>query len=385
MASGYRKIDEVPIAGTPDGTAAFENGQAVAFEASKHKTLGFYGRDTGSAAPSNGRVPAFLGLAERTGGVYLENPPSVREALERTHLDFQVEMLPHITERVTITDDGVTTERVELPHKRTTTAVFRDGRPSVGFESVSPGYTPVQNADGLSMGENIAGGSLVALGAFGQPVGARTYAAFKLDEGLSVGGRDGNGDPYDLFVTVINSHDKSFGLTVTLAPIRLGCTNQTYATFGGKLQPKYSIRHTAGATEKVDEIRRALGLFDRWEAAFAGMAEELLATQMNVDAFMRYQHKVLMVPDDQDQLTPRQRQIVKVRDEELLQILHGQTNAFGEGTAYAGYNAMVEYSDFASRVKGGDGGRELTRMTRIMSGQTEKVKDRAWALAMAAA
>jgi hypothetical protein len=55
-----------------------------------------------------------------------------------------------------------------------------------------------------------------------------------------------------------------------------------------------------------------------------------------------------------------------------------------EGTAYAGYQAVVEYLDFHGTVRGGDSPQER-RWTRIMAGELDAAKTRAWELAAASA
>jgi hypothetical protein len=90
------------------------------------------------------------------------------------------------------------------------------------------------------VGDALSEGRLVALGTWDG--GAKTYGAWELGEGMSIGG----GDPYRNFVTIVNTHDGN-GTYGLLAPIRLGCTNQTNATFGRKATPRFTIRHVGEA------------------------------------------------------------------------------------------------------------------------------------------
>lgn len=378
--TSYRNITASGLEAT--GTAGFEQGQGQAFAAWKGKTLGFFGADLGSAAPSDGRVPAFLGLAERTGGVYVENPPSVADALKQTGLDFEVKHEPITAGRSedVLADDASglvsrpTGEQLPMTEWVATVAYPRDGGQPFAIAPTSKLYTIVQNEEALAVGDQISDGRLVALGAYGKPAGSKVYAAYELGEGINIGG----GDPYRTFVTITTSHDRSGGLVALLAPIRLGCTNQTYATFHGRAVPRFTIRHTGLAKYKVSEARRVLGLAESYMEAFATEAETLLAEKQTKDQFIVYARHVFGVKDE-DKMTERSKTIARLRDEQLLEILASQTNEFGRGTAYAGYQAVVEHMDHFGTVRGTDP--VQARQERILSGQLDTLKERAWNLA----
>jgi Domain of unknown function (DUF932) len=392
--TGYRSIDDTPFA----DAAKVTSGEAIEFDGNGAKgrnggigTLGFFGRDLGSSAPTQGRVPAFLGLAERTGGVYLErtgeNPPSVAEALKRTGLDFEVRLEPlsfqPTAEAPVVGDDGeLSTERVPSGDRVTmpprwvgAVAYPKDGGTPWGIAAHSPKYTCIQNDDALAMGDALSGGRLVALGAWADR--ARVYAAWELGEGVTIGG----GDPYRNFVTIVTTHDGN-GTYGLLAPIRLGCTNQTGATFGRKATPRFSIRHVGEARFKLEEASRILGLSRTYIAALQEESETLLAKPMSKDQFVAYTKIVWGVKAEED-LTKQSAKLVEARTEDLLAILAGDSCAFGEGTAYAGYNAVTEYLDFYGKVRGGDDAAAIRRQERIMNGELDAAKTKAFAIAAA--
>jgi hypothetical protein len=200
--SGYRSIDATPL-GDAD---AVTSGKGIAFDGNGATgrsrgvgTLGFFGRDLGSSAPTMGRVPAFLGLAERTGGVYVENPPDVRTALQETGLDFEVRHDPITAARsqdvLEIGDDGEPTmvrrptgEALAMPDWVATVAYPKDGGQPFAIAPTSPRYAIVQTDDIVDVGDEISEGRLRALGAFGKPRGSRVYAAWELGEGMEISG-----------------------------------------------------------------------------------------------------------------------------------------------------------------------------------------------------
>lgn len=393
--SSYQSIDQ-----TPFGDAERVNsGEAITFGSNGASgrnggrgTLGFYGADLGSSAPTAGRVPAFLGLAERTGGVYIEDTTrglTVADALRQTGLDFEVKLEPISAARsesyLDNDDDGnlgmvsrPTGEQLVMPEWMATTAYPRDGGQPFAIAPTSGRYTIFQNEQALEVGDSVSGGRLVAVGAYGRPVGARVYAAWELGEGMEV-----SGDPYRNFFSIITTHDRN-GTYGQLTPIRLGCTNQTNATFGRKATPRFSIRHVGEMTYKLEEARRILGLSHQYLDAFKEGMEELLTIKLTRDDFIAYERNLWGVSADDTDLSKRSLSLAQTRDEELLAILAGQSCGFGEGTAYQAYQAVTEYMDWHGTVRGGDS-KEARRQERIMMGELDGAKTKAYDLALSLA
>jgi hypothetical protein len=396
--TGYRSIDATPL-GDAEAVTSGEaitfggNGADGSWRSTGQGTLGFYGRDLGSSAPTEGRVPAFLGLAERSGGVYLERtgdtPPTIAEAMRRVGLDREIRLEPlsvHTSaDGFTVGDDGElreeripTGETAPMPGRWVATVSYpRDGGAPTPIAPCSPRYTVIQDDRALEVGDALSEGTLRALGAWDG--GAKTYGAWELGEGMTIGG----GDPYRNFVTIVNTHDGN-GTYGLLAPIRLGCTNQTNATFGRKATPRFTIRHVGEAAFKLEEARRILGLSHAYLEVLQEESEALLAIPMSTDRFLVYAKEVWGMNKPEEDLSKRSLSLVNARGEELLAMLDSPTCEFGRGTAYAGYQAVVEYLDFAGTVRGGDSPEER-RWTRIMTGELDAAKTRAWELATASA
>jgi phage/plasmid-like protein (TIGR03299 family) len=396
--TGYRSIDATPLgdaARVSSGEAITFGGNGAVGRSGGIGTLGFFGRDLGSSAPTMGRVPAFLGLAERTGGTYLErtgdDAPTVGEALRRTGLDFEVRKdalyFAPSGDVLGTGEDGSpamvreeTGERVPMPPRWVATVGYpNDGGAPFPIAPCSPKYTVIQTEEALAAGDALSEGRLVALGQWADR--ARVYAAWELGEGVTIGG----GDPYRNFVTIVTTHDGN-GTYGVLAPIRLGCTNQTGATFGRKATPRFTVRHVGEAKFKLEEARRILGLSHVYIAALAEASEGLLATPMTKDRFVVFAREVWAVPAEEE-LTKQSKAIVAVREEKLLEVLASETCAFGAGTAYAAYNAITEYMDHFANVRGGDDDatRVARRQERIMAGELDRAKTRAFELAVALA
>jgi hypothetical protein len=343
-----------------------------------------------SGEQMGGRVPAFVGLAQRTGGLYLEaqedKPLLATEALRSTDLDFEVRLertYAHVNqEGVNEGGEPVTiTTPIEVPDYRTTVMHYNDGRQPVPITPwVSPNYQTVQNGEALAVGDamtKMGGGYLAALGAWGRPLGAKVYAAYALT-GINVGG----GDPYGLFLTITTAHDGMGGLSFRLAPVRFECTNESPLYFGrgaAKVGPVFTRRHTKNVLREAElYATQALGLAERYREIFAAEAERALKVKVTENQAITYWRQVFGVKDGE---TPKPAQ--QDREDTLTAILNGPTCQFGRGTAYAAFQAVTEYMDWMSPVRGGDDAATATRQRRIVEGMTDEPKQRAWTMALA--
>lgn len=302
------------------------------------------------------RLPAFLALAKHTGGKYAEQLAgmTVPAALAAAGLDFTVAKHGGLGVK-----DGDTLIG-GLPRMRGTVAHFTDGRDPLLLGVVGQGYEVVQPTQAAEFGQAVleeGGATVVAVGAYGEPIGSRMYLALKLPEGLLIGGED----PHDLYLGIGNSWNRTTGLWAVAAPVRIDCTNQAAAVFGG-LSNRFSIRHTGDITTKVGEVQRALELTGTFSERYATFAEKLLGEPMDgseVDAFL-------------ERLMPTPKHVKTARGDENWAgrrgaighvIRNGERNTVGRGTRYAAYQGVVEWVDWMSAARS-----PIARATRLVDG-----------------
>jgi phage/plasmid-like protein (TIGR03299 family) len=354
------------------------------------------------------RMPAFVGLAKYTGGYYAENPEgiSLEKVMQAARMDFTVKFqqdtrsgarpegethpdtdgadddggdsMPVITV-TTVEDDGIVT--VQYPF-RGTYAAWPDGE-RVGFGMVRSRYQIVQPWAAGELGQALideGGANCVAGGIYGNPTGARSYLAFKLPEGLTIGGESSGKDHHDLYLTILNSYDGQTGLTGLFAPIRLACTNMTTVTFGREAANRFSFRHSGNIEDKIKEARKALGIAATWTELWQQTAETLLAQPLAGTDLDEYLLNVMPTPNTVTTASGESgwaRKRIALKDI----ITTSDTCEFGRGTAYAALQGVQEWADWLSDTKkDGDPG-IIQRFTRTLNGtDMEKVKLRAAAL-----
>lgn len=306
------------------------------------------GVNRGETIRTNGRFPAFAGLARRTGGFYVEDldePMTVDAAISAAGLDYHVSVSESPVSFPVITENGVTT----VTHPKFHGVYGRNPGHDVPFALgvVGKVFHPFQNREAFAFGETLIGeGARVsAAGRWGDPVGSKTYMAFKLPEGMTVGGED----QVDLYAHVVNGHDGGTGLTASIGPIQLSCTNQLPSIFG-KFANKITLRHTSGIRSRVDEAHQVLGLARQYVEAFTPIAEELLATPMSDAEFVGFMDTLWAAPKaDAGARTVGGYE----RKRDALQALWTNgTNPVGRGTRWGALNAVTEYADWFAPVRG---------------------------------
>jgi phage/plasmid-like protein (TIGR03299 family) len=327
-------------------------------------------KDAKNHTMADGRLPAFLGLAKSTGGVYAEDQKgvSVDQALHAAGLDFRVDLVEGVEVPIA-GPSGVSL--VKFPKHRGTVRVNPDGSMS-GLGIVKTKYRPCQNIEAGQYAQAVideGGANVVAVGAYGDPIGAKTYMALRLPETMLVGGQD----RFDLFMTVTNDHTGGGGLTATLAPIRFDCTNQTTGVFGRKAPMRYSIRHSGDMRGKAIEARRVLDLSHQWIPLFQEAAERMLDQAVSDAQFEEIVKGLLPEPTG---TTVRSLNSYQTKVDGLLAARQSDSNAFGRDTAYGAYNGIVEWADFYQPVNNEHLG--TARYARIMAGGMDKIKEDAF-------
>lgn len=310
------------------------------------------------------RMPAFTGLAKATGGFYVENQGglSLEEAMRAAKMNYRVEFQDNI-EVTEVSTNGVTT--TTYPYRGTRALWEGREHEPVGLGMVKSRYQIVQPMEAGHLGQALmmeGGANVVAAGIYGDPAGSQTYLAFKLPEGLTIGGED----RHDLYLTILNSFNGASGLTGLFAPIRLACTNMTTATFG-KRANRFTFQHTGSVEDKLDAAREALGVAAEWAKLWEAEAERLLSIPMVGTEIDRFLEKVLPTPKNLKTERAEQRWAKKRFDLKEV-ITKSETCEFGRGTAYAVKQGADEFADWGLGTKKSGLAGEIARYTRIING-----------------
>jgi phage/plasmid-like protein (TIGR03299 family) len=269
-----------------------------------------------------------------------------------------------------ISNDGVTT--IDAPGFATVRSnPFTGQAESLGV--VGDAYTPLQNEDHADFLNTLADQSGAVFDTAGSLRGGRqVFITMKLPETLTVGGIDS----IDLNIAALNSHDGTSSFRILITPVRVVCANTQAAAIGNHVSST-AIRRTGNAKATVQIARETLGLSFAYCAAFEAEAERLIQTTMTASGFDALTRRIFgHAPDD---ATKRTRDADRQRHAKLASLFHdADTQANIRGTAWAGYQAVVEYLDHYAPVR--DTRHTATaRATRLLtSDEPAKTKRAAW-------
>ncbi|GAB5899009.1 DUF932 domain-containing protein [Mycolicibacterium mageritense] len=312
---------------------------------------------------ANSRTDAWHQLGQSVG-----HTMTAQEALKAAHLaGWNVRKMPlQVAQEPIVTADGVTTpEPLVVPDHY---ATVRDnpivpGRIDV-LGVVGSKYEPLQNeasADLLNALTDQGGAVFETAGALRG--GRETFVTMKLPESMSFDGIDGSKDRTDFYLAALNSHDGTSAFRFLVTPVRIVCANTQSAAIR-EAKASFAIRHTGGARIAIQEAREALRLTWKYIKAFETEAAELYAQPMDLDQMRAFTDDLLNVESAPTAATKNTRHqqaraIVKLWTS-------SPTIAPIAETKWAAYNAVTEYVDHYSTVRG-RGNAETTRALRAVT------------------
>lgn len=348
---------------------------AEGIEISRIRALG----DMQFAHPTD-RHPAFVGLARELGGTYAENLAgmTVEDGICSAGLNYHVDLVENV-DVTFVRPTGVHT--VNFPASRGTVAVHTDGT-MTGLGMVGRRYKRIQNTEAAELGQAIideGGATMVAAGAFGDPLGSRTYMAFKLPEDIVLGDRE---DVTNQYLTILNHHNGQGGLTALIGPIRERCTNQSSMIFRRR-KNRFMFTHSGDTHSKIIDARRALEIAATWTQRYTATLQEWLNTPMGDTELNEWLTKALPTPPASAEVGVRNWAQRRLHCKEVIR--EWDSNEFGRGTRLAAYNGLVEVLDHGWPTRAVDRHESaIARFSRILrGGELERVKINAAELLMA--
>lgn len=319
---------------------------------------------TGEAAAVFARQDAWHKL-----GTTLPDAFTAEQAMELGHLGgWDVRKTPITT--TVITDDGVTT--LEVPDKFATvrTNPFT-GQPDY-LDVVGTDWQPIQNEEHAAFLNALVDESGAIFDTAGSLRGGRdVFITMRLPETMMIGGVD----RVDLNLAALNSHTGKRAFRVMATPIRVVCANTEQAAIDNNLGV-FSVRHTKNASAAVAQARQALDLTWAYMEAFEAEAERMIQTSLSEAEFLRIVEAEFGAGDDPSKAGATR---ASKRIETMQQLfMDAETNGNIRLTRWAGYQAITEYADHYSLVKGEEAARELRRAERALTGGLVPVKQQAF-------
>ena len=190
--------------------------------------------------------------------------------------------------------------------------------------------------------------------------GRKVFLSMRLPGHIMVGGVD----RVDVSLLALNAHDGSMSFTLVAAPVRYACANVENIPFQGH-SGIIRVRHTSGAQKNlVAKAREALDIQFKYLDAFQEEAERMINTTMTQSQFEQIIEREFGAPDDAAKAA------VTRADKKIEQMAELFADTFTQenirGTAWAGFNALTEWSDHFSPTRGAEDERSFNRAQKAI-------------------
>lgn len=202
---------------------------------------------------------------------------------------------------------------------------------------VGEGYQPVQNEEGMLLLTNLVDDSNVVIESAMSLRGGKIVAIVaRRPENILICGED-----YIPYLTFTNRHDGSGSVTVFTGDTRVVCMN-TLRYGLATAKNVHRVRHTAGATSRIEEAQEALQISFDYTKELAAMAEELAAQKISDDQARSYLRKIIPDPED-PKATTRAWTNREERRLEVMTVYRDEKNANIYRTKWGLLNAVAEH------------------------------------------
>ncbi|PZT95415.1 MAG: hypothetical protein DI630_24320 [Gordonia sp. (in: high G+C Gram-positive bacteria)] len=280
-------------------------------------------------------------------GTDISKATDVSDALRIAGLDWGLIDMPSPTLAV-FGEDGIT--NVTMPDRR---LIVRDDT-NVVLSAVGSRYVPLSNSEVYAVADHARalGAQFNSAGEINH--GRSTFLTMNIPEAtVNVAGHD----PVSFKLVARTSNDGGIAF-LSVSALRQVCSNGM--TIGVGVPQTIEIRHSASATQRLQEAEQAMTAAMRYAKEFAARAEQLAATPMRTNEFDRFLAELHPRP-------AQERKAAHTRWETRRDVLmnlwaHSETNEEGRGTAWGALNALVEWADWFKPTRGGEEARALRQL-----------------------
>jgi phage/plasmid-like protein (TIGR03299 family) len=309
-------------------------------------------------------------------GTVVESAPTPQEALQQARLNWTVEQWPLQAECPT----GVRAIDSHVLNVRS------DTHGSLGVVGV--GYRPVQNAELAEFVSALGSTGPVKIESAGSIRSGKRVWFLARGESIWVS----NSDEVKPYLLVANAHDGTLSVVCQPTTIRVVCKNTLHASLrqGERSALTVRFRHEGIIADKLDDARRALGIFTAAREQFARQAEYLQGKAMNREELQRFWldvYAATMEPIPAHPTTQQEERAVRQAQQRLAQWASNfdqdRARVHGPASAWTALNAVTKWFDHERPVRApSEGARHDSRIYNNLWGESSLAKVKAMELAL---
>lgn len=215
------------------------------------------------------------------------------------------------------------------------------------FQIAKKGYNPVQNTEAFQNFDRITGtgqAKYERAGTFKQ--GAVVWIQARIPMEFDVV----KNDRVDTFLTMLNSHDGSYPISIYPTTIRIVCQNTLQAGYASAVK-KVSAKHTLNVESRfVFNAMEVMAAERAYFLSFADKCKELARREMVQSEINTFLEKLFNAKGGEEDSQRLKNQIVDINA--LHEAGTGANIPGVKGTAWGVYNAVTEYIDSYRSTKG---------------------------------
>lgn len=262
------------------------------------------------------------------GTVISDGPLYAEEALEKSDLDWKVELKP------------VTYNGNVMPRKFFTVRDSDDTPLGI----VGSRYTPVQNHEAFDFLKDLVDNDDIEIEtAISLREGKTVVVVARRPEDILIAGEKVT--PYIMFG---NSHDGTSQVYSLTTNVRVVCQNTLNLALS-KASNVHKMKHTRSVREKMQEARDTMQVSFDYSDAMKSFGDNLVLDRFSDREFMRLSEKLFPVHDAESK---RSVTVAENKRQDLADVYHGHDNLNNiRGTAWGALNAVVEYADWGKNYK----------------------------------
>lgn len=262
------------------------------------------------------------------------------------------------------------TSGVPAPGRFATTRAHPKTREREVLGSVGKIYQVVQNEQACQLLDMIVDETGAHYETAGSLRGGReVFVTMRMPDSMRIAGVD----DIDLYLAMCTTHDASRLGRVLVTPTRIVCANTQRAAFANNVG-EYTFKHSGDILGKLAQVRDALKLVPVYLDQFQEEAEKMIEKQLEWDQLSAIADQLWPLDED-DKEAAYLKAMARNRDlQQLFEV--APTQEAIRGTAYAGYQAVVEWVDHVQPAKS-----EHHRAHKVLTdGTTTRIKREAFAL-----
>lgn len=317
------------------------------------------------------RTPGWHGL-----GTVVQEAVGIDEALRIANMEWQFALEPVYTTHLGM--DGVT--QLEVPNRKAVVRTRQSDNDVRALGVVGDRFVVHTPREMWSFIDTlVAGGAEIeTLGSLG--IGERAFITLRLPNSVMVGGKDHT----ELYLFISTAFDGSQATRTDLTGVRVVCAN-TWRAGQQASKAHVSVRHTSALETRVDIAKQVLDITVDYQDFLTNLGDRLYGTSLRHEDAAQVISNLFPFPEQVDPKKVKYDDLSSGAKRQVTRIQETRGKVFSmytdspvraeTGTAWGLYQAVTEWADWASPVRGDD--HDLVRAERVLLGDTEVIKDRA--------